>query len=600
MTISVESARDSALRASVVEVDVDHGPAASYTGLRHALAVLRAEGAGFGDLPYRYGGEWAQLFPGEAPGAPRLEDIALAASERRLHRESEQVYRVLSVAAAALCTGSAELGKTVAVRGVGGTDLSSLRGFMLAVERASVTPGARLEMIDPARTRIPAGLHADYRAERVRCLRRMGLPVTVDDLTFDLAELPDDFFAPVSEEGELYFQATDPDSSRVDRIAAALAYSRRAFFSANWEGMAIVAKDAIGLLRGLSDGHVPEVLDKAERKDGLADAIEFETVILRSTADVRAFLLKVLGIQASFRGDQDAALGYFRAMRAAETGLSAELISQSHLYTALTLSKRKLQLPEAVAELDQGFAVVRSRPGEPDSVRRERGWLHNLRGLTLFAQKRLVAALEHEKQALACLEGLNDASSAHLRINLYSNISVLQEKADKLPQALTTWEKFKQVTGSANAGFRKHHAYRSGGIRLLIGDRAEALKDFGTTLDTAAALTDDFHECEVRLELGALHARSGEKSDAGDQFELAEIAARRMGDPYRIALAQAGQTVVTATANQAAQTALHSSTQPARAKELAKAVNTGDGVLELLPLPRTKLNRPFDLINFQD
>ncbi|PPK67101.1 hypothetical protein V5P93_003440 [Actinokineospora auranticolor] len=600
MTVSLQPDRGVSLGSGAVELDLDYGPAASYTGLRYALSALRAEGATFGDLPARHGAEWAQLFPGECPDAPVLDDIALAASERRLHRESEQVYRVLSVAATALCAASVELDRPVLLRGAGGTDLSSLRGVMLAVERAGVTPGARLGLVDPRKIRIPAGPHADYRHERARCLRRAGVPVGVDDLEFDLAGLPDTAFPPASREGELYFVATDPDTARVDRLAAALAYARCAFFSANWEGMAIVAKAAVGLLRGLPDAAVPEVLARSRTADGLAEAIEFETVVLRGVDDLRAFLLKVLGIQAGFRGDQDAALGYFRAMRADAPGLSPELLAQSHLYTALTLSKRKLRLAEAVAELDQGFAAVRATDGEPDSVRRERGWLHNLRGLTLFAERRLVAAFEHEKQALACLDGLTDASSAHLRINLYSNISVLQEKADKTDSALATWEKFKQATGSANAGFGKHHSYRAGGLRLRLGDTAGALADLDNTLAGAAALTDDFHECEVRLELGTWHARQGATAVAGEHFELAEAAARRVGDPYRIALALAGTGAVTGRETGVAETAALSTTHPDRAAALAGAVAAGSAVLDLLPVPRTKLNRPFDQINFQD
>lgn len=601
MSISIRSIEDHVVGADTVEVDLDRGPAESYAGIRNALLTLRAAGASFGSLPSRHASEWAELFPEENSGAARLSDIALAASERRLHRESEQVYRVLSVAAAALCEASAELGRTVVLHGAGGADLSSLRGLVLAMERSAITPGARLELADPTRVRVPAGPHADYRAERVRCLNRMGVPVTVgDDLSFDLADLHDSGFAPFSEEGRLYHQAVDPDSARADRIAAALAYCRRAFFSANWEGMAIVAKDALGLLRGLPESSVDDVLAKAQRQDGFADAIEFETVILRNTADLRAFLLKVLGIQAGFRGDQDTAIGYFRSMRAGVVGLSPELLAQSHLYTALTLSKRKGHLPDAVAEVEQGFAAVPATEGEPDSVRRERGWLHNLRALTLFAQKKFTEAFQHEKQALACLEGLGDASSAHLRINLYSNISVLQEKAGKVPQAHATWDKFRQATGAGNAAFLKHHAYRSAGLRLLIGERDAALADLATTLENAVVLKDDFHECEVRLELGALHARSGETEAAAEQFRLAEIAARRIGDPYRVALAQAGLTVVTGEANDAADTARKSTTYPVKAAALADVIGNDAAVLDLLPAPKTKLNRPFDPINFQD
>ncbi|MDM4719450.1 hypothetical protein QTQ03_07500 [Micromonospora sp. WMMA1363] len=590
---------------AAVRVDVNTGPAASYAGLRECLGALRAAGADFGDLPARHASEWAELFPADCArnNPPLLEEIALAPSERRLHRESEQVYRVLSVAAAALCAGTAELGRPLLVNGVGGTDLSSLRGLMRAVEHSRVVPGAALLLHAPESVRAPLGRHADYRAERIRCLRRMNVPITTDDLVADLPTDTEARFEPVTEEGQLYRRARDGDSSAVDRVAASLAYCRRAFFSANWEGMAVVADAAIDLLSGIPEPAIPELLAKAEREEELVHAIEFETAILRSTADIRGFLLKVLGIQAGFRGDQEAAITAFRAIRERGDGLSPEIRAQSHLYAALTLSKRKHHLAEAIAEVEQGFEVVRERPDEADSVRRERGWLHNLRGLTLFAERRLGAAFEHEKQALACLADLTDASSAHLRINLYSNISVLQEKAGKHWSALRTWEKFQQATGSSNAGFAKHHAYRSAGLRLLVGDRDAALEDLDTTLTNAAELNDVFHQAEVRLELGKLHATAGDREAAAEEYVRAENTARLLGDPYRIALAQAGQ-VMTGGASTVARSAVANAslslTRPTDAETLATAVAGGKDLAGLLPAPRTKLNRPFDLINFQD
>ncbi|WP_025618786.1 hypothetical protein [Salinispora cortesiana] len=590
---------------AALRVDINTGPASSYVGLRECIAALRAAGASFGDLPNRHAAEWAELAPDDQPQDHPLPlgEIALAASERRLHRESEQVYRVLSVAAAALCAGTAELGRPLLVSGAGGTDLSSLRGLMRAVEHSRVHPGAALLLDRPESVRVPLGPHADYRAERARCLRRMDLPITVDDLVLDLPSGAATAMVPVSEEGKLYQRARDKDSSAVDRVAAAMAYCRRAFFSANWEGMAVVATEAIELLPGVPTPALPELLAKAEREDSLVHAIEFETTILRSTADIRGFLLKVVGIQAGFRGDQDAAVTAFRAIREHDDDLSPEIRAQSHLYTALTLSKRKNRLGEAVAEVEQGFEVVRERPNEADSVRRERGWLHNLRGLTLFAERRLGSAFEHEKKALACLAGLNDASSAHLRINLYSNISVLQEKAGKHSSALATWDKFRQATGSATAGFAKHHSYRSAGLRLLVGDRETAIEEIDTTLTNAAGLNDIFHQTEVRLELGMLHATAGDREAAVAEYELAEQDARLLGDPYRIALAQAGQVMTGGAGADVPDTVANAAlslTRPVEATALAKAVSSSAELAELLPKPRTKLNRPFDLINFQD
>ena len=174
-------------RSTGVEVDVNVGPAAAYEGLRRALDALREAGATFGPVPNARGPEWAELFPGTAGGTDlSLTDIALAPSERRLHRESEQVFRVLSTAAAALCDGCSQVGRPLVLHGVGGADLPSLRGFMRAAEHARTVPGEVEIVADaPERVRPPHGAAADLRAERARCLQGMGLPVEKADMNRD-------------------------------------------------------------------------------------------------------------------------------------------------------------------------------------------------------------------------------------------------------------------------------------------------------------------------------------------------------------------------------------------------------------------------------
>lgn len=49
----------------------------------------------------------------------------------------------------------------------------------------------------------------------------------------------------------------------------------------------------------------------------------------------------------------------------------------------------------------------------------------------------------------------------------------------------------------------------------------------------------------MRLELGMLHASGGDARTGAEQYERAESAARLLGDPYRIALAQAGRVMTT-------------------------------------------------------
>ncbi|MGW2022454.1 hypothetical protein [Streptomyces decoyicus] len=587
-----------------IRVDVNSGPSASFSGLQLALGELKDRGATFGMLAERYASEWAELFPRSGAAEPKLAEIALAPSERRLHRESEQNYRILAVAAAALCEGSEELGRPLVLEGVGGTDLGSLRGFMRAVEFARTRRGPGIVLDAPHLVRTPGCPEADFGVERVQCLRRMGMALDLADLR---AGLPDKAPEPVDATGATnagresqLWAAAFGDGTAFDRLAAVLAGCRLGFFSGNWESMATLAGLGRKLLTRFPDGRVEDLLAAAREQDRQAEAIEFEPGILRTTDDVRAFLAKVLGVQATFRGRQDQALAYFRAMREGER-LSPEIRAQSHLYAALTLTKRMDQIADAVAELDGGFTAVPGKDGDDDSVRRERGWLHNLRALTHFAQRELREAFGHEKEALACIEGLDDPSSIHLRINLFSNISVLQEKAGRHEQAARTWSRFKEAAGSANASFVKHHAYRAAGLALLLGERDAALEDLSKTLVCAAEFNDDFHETEVRLEVGTLLLGSGQRSDAAEHFDRAAAGATRIGDPYRMALAQVGRAAAdhVAVGGETGALARLSLTHPERAARLAECTAAGDAT-GLLPRVRTKLNRPFDLINFQE
>jgi tetratricopeptide (TPR) repeat protein len=265
----------------------------------------------------------------------------------------------------------------------------------------------------------------------------------------------------------------------------------------------------------------------------------------------------------------------------------------------LTLTKRQNQLAEAVAELDLGHAAVAHQSGEEDSIRRERGWWHNLRGLTLFRQGDLGAALNHEKSALECIEGLTDASSIHLRINLVSNISVLQESAGKAHQALQTWNRFENSGFGDQITFVKHHAYRSGGLRVKTGDLAAGLTDLRRSLRYCVELADDFHECEIATEIGGLLLDRGESEPAAESYAQASAAATRLGDPYRMALSQAGIAAAQGRTLDAriGAVAAGSRTVTERAQILAEACRQGSDPDALLPRPRTKLNRPFDLIN---
>lgn len=588
---------------SGLSVDLDTGPGSGLAGLRRLIRALSDAGAQFGDLPERHRVEWGWLTDPSSGNGRALADLALSASERRLHRESEQTFRVLAVGAAAVCHGAESLSTPVILRGLGRTDLPSLRGLVRAAEyggatgigRLCVSPSEAVEIVpatDPA---------ADTRQERARCLQAMGVQVQAEDLRPVPAADPATSVGPGGvpgggPDGALLALAVDPAGAPVDRIRAALDYSRAAFYASNWEGLALVALACLPVAAALEPGDV-ETLAAAPRDD--EQAIEFEPALLRHPDDITAFLWKLLGVQASFRGLHTEALRYFRAMRGGDGPVSPETRAQSHLYAALTLAKRQHRLDEAVAELDAGFDVVARRAGEPATVSRERGWLHNLRGLTLFRQGDYLGALEQEKSALGCIEGAFDASAVHLRVNLVSNISVLQESAGKLDQALATWDRFKTAGAGADAKFVKHHAYRSGGLRIAAGDVDGGAAQLAESLQYCTEGADDFHEYEIAAELGTLLLGRRDRAAAGEYYEQAARAATRLGDPYRMAVAAVGRAVVAEApvGEHTVALARAARTRTAQVEDLVAGCQDGGQVLALLPTPKTKLNRPFDLVN---
>jgi hypothetical protein len=586
---------------SAIEADLATGPASAFAGLRRAVGALAGAGAGFGHLPERYPAEWGVL-TGAEQGMTRLAELALSASERRLHRESELVFRVLAVAGLALCHGTSELDTPLLLRGLGRTDLPSLQGLIRAAECCAATGRGRLLATrgDAVEVEPVAVAAADFSAERCRYLRLLGLEIDPGELRQGPVPRRAAGAGSLGQDTEQFLNAVDPDVHPRERVAAALAYGRLSFYTGNWEGMAIVAGSCLPAVSRLTADDVAWLSGTGKTTGTGADnhALEFEPALLRYRDDVRGFLLKLLGIQAAFRGRHDDAILYFRAITDTEGLLSPETRAQAHLYTALTLTKRKQHIGEAAAELEAGFAAVPRQAGEPVSQRRERGWLHNLRGLTLFAERDMVAAFAQEKAALDCIDGLSDASSVHLRVNLISNISVLQESAGRIRQARATWERFRDTGFEQDAKFIKHHAYRAGGLRIKAGDDGGGAIELGESLQQCVTLADDFHECEIAIELGSLYLGRGIAAQAAEHFDQGASAAARLGDPYRMALAQVGQAVAVgkAPANCVPGSAAACLVQQDRLRALIDGCHSGADAQSLLPLARTKLNRPFDLV----
>lgn len=576
----------------------------AYGGLRAVVAALSEAGTGVHD---RLREEFAREAVGLLPGSPQLGphagivDTALTPSERRLHPQSEQVFRVLHAAAdAVVATLSAEE-VMLELEDVGAMDVPSVRGLLRFTELAAWRGvldalsiqglGARSMLSDFLRRKGLPSPEVGLVAERLR-LPMPSAPagvITTDDVATD---------RPV--EAALLAIVLDDEADAVDRVAAAVESARRSFFTADHEVMNIVALIGSDLCRLGTAVDGPAVVECIHRQgitSAFSEAMEFEVGVLRRTADVEAFFHKALGIVHSFRGQYEQAVTEFSHIESDER-VSVELRAQAILYRALTRVKMLRDPAAGRTEADRGLALLAEHGTGTEQSQRERGWLLNVRALCAFREGNLTDATRDEKAALRCVESLTDASSLHLKINLISNISVLQEQAGRPAAAVRTWERFSNVGTGWDVVFRKHHSYRLGGLALAAGDHERAWDAFDDAYRACEELGDLFHQTAIGVELGTLALDGGREEPAVRMFSTAARTADRFGDPYQYALARIGAAVAAGTVPDAdlKGRARLSYTYADRVAALVAALDTGDRspLCGLLPSPRTKLNRPFD------
>jgi tetratricopeptide (TPR) repeat protein len=583
------------------EVDAGAALPVAYEGMRRILAALGAE---HGDLRKRFLAEhpveWKFLFPHEVEGAGDLSDLALTPSERRLHRESEQTFWVLNTAADFIVQVLKHSRRTLVVRNSGEADLVTLRGLMRAVE------WARLEGIDG---RI---VLADWGHRRRRCAARfaprrdalmesMLARMRMEGLERGPTKIVDRALsAPVDAEGRYVAEVARQDAPPERRLAAAVLAVRSCFFSTNYEGAMFAVEQALALLDAVGDRVDEAALTAAwdELDTGQSSpAIEVDRASLGNAQELRALFHRSSGVVNAFVGEFDEALADFA--RGLECRISPERQGQLRMFRALNLIKRLGNIEKARAEIDAGLQAVAQTSGEARLL--HEGWLRNVLALTYFQEKQLEAAVTEEKQAIRCVGELHDPSATHLKINLISNLSVVQETAKRYDDSIATWRRFEKISANWGENFHKHHRYRLAGLTLAAGRIDEAVEWYTGSYQAAEKLGDQFHRQVIAAELGRLHLDREQKTQALAWFEKALVHARSIGCPLRVGESLAGLTLAQGGADfSAAASALRTgSSYPDATAKLQAALATGDAaaVQAALPRPRSKLNRPFDLVN---
>lgn len=584
-----------------VEADAGTYLPAAFSGLRKIVRALEAVAPqARARWSASHPSEWNRLFPGAVNDAPDLSDLALTPSERRLHRESEQTFRVLNVAAGFIVDALRACERPLVIRNSGEADLVSLRGVMRAVEWAR-WQGVPAQIHFAQWNRRRHLCSASFQTRRAELLQSLARRMRVAPPSFGRIELVRrEVEAPEDLEGTYLASVVDEQRSPGVRLAAAVLAIRAAFFSTNYEGAMLAAETGLALLDALG-GKVNEA-EVAAAWDGLdtglvSPAIEVDKSSLGDAEALRALFHRSSGVVHAFVGEFDEALADFA--RGLECRISPERQGQLRMYRALTLIKRLGNVDKARAEIQAGLEGMKDCSGE-DRLLHE-GWLRNVMALTYFQEKKLEPAVNEEKLAIKCVGELRNPSATHLKINLISNLSVVQETARRYEDAITTWRRFEKISENWGENFHKHHRYRLAGLTLAAGRPDEAVGWYKGAYENADKLGDVYHRQLIAAELGRHYLDGGDTTASVEWFGRAVDYARQVGCPFRGAESLAGLALARGGTDfsEAIAAAEASSTFPDEAKALADTLRSGDAaaVQAKLPRPRSKLNRPFDLVN---
>ena len=587
------------LLKGTIEVDIGSTLPSAFSGLRVLLRTLQAyESSAIDTVARKHPQEWNQLFPGSIEDSSELSDLALSPSERRLHRESEQVYRTLNVAAEAIVASLRSGNRRLVLRNTGTCDLVSLRGLMRACERARLDhqPYGIIFADWGNSTALPQMVAQLRQLSHNRLIERLDCMPT-DSLCESFPSLRSDCIVEDFEHTCLRHVVGKEEPAL--RIAAAVLAIRSCFYSTNYEGALLAIFKALDIINNQPTDFTISAVQRcfaALDDKNIAPAIEIDESCLESVAEIKALLWKSIGVVQSLVGDHVTAIDAFN--KALDCNPSPEACAQLHMYLGLIHVKKLHKSEEAITLLNRGLSLLQGRTRE--RAIREEGWTRNVIALAFFQQRNLKEALAEEKRATAVVGQLHDPQATHLKINLISNMSVLYESARQYTNAIQIWQRFAAVSSAWNTSFWKHHTYRSAGLHLAAGEQEQALQKYHEAYTRAKELDDSYHGQVIAAELGQFFLQEGQKDQAAEWFCRAHEHAEAIGDPFRLGESMVGEALsLGGDPRPGVEIAQLSTTYPDGAQKLLRASETADqmALVAALPKLRTKLNRPFDVVN---
>jgi tetratricopeptide (TPR) repeat protein len=571
----------------------------------------------------KYRSEWNVLFPGRFPEAPPMSALAATCSERRLHAESHQLFRIVNAVADLVSetVRSPEGMPRVVVRGARFMDIPSLRAVLRLVEPGC---GADIVLADllGASDHGPAAAARIHERAQLAFLRRVEVPIEPGG-GVPLGDSPD---IPAASLERDWWTCCEAASTPAERIASALVTMRAAFFSTNYRGGVTAAYEVLDVVDSLGGvPAAPAVVDAdamAEIRAIVASAVLDDdpgSIGLRSVefVDVAA----VVGVTHRYLGMLWAFLLHYRhALRhfgsAIELGPTSPLRARARLLRALLYIKRIGDVQAGFTDVHLGLAELGAadpaRDGAPPGERTagigpeaavEAAWLYNVQALGYLQLRDAAAAEVAERRAIRLVARLASTDATHLKVNLISNLSVLAERSGDPGRALDIWRRFTRAPGTWSPTFVKNFSYREANLLMLLDRTGEALTALRRARDAAGQTGDDYYGAFISLGGAALLAGDGRQEEALSWYQLAEEHADRVNDDYLRGLARLGRALLVLTGDRlpddvaADLRALFSgaSSHPAQARATVAALEGGDPAAcrSVLPAMGQKLNRPF-------
>jgi tetratricopeptide (TPR) repeat protein len=586
-------------------------------------AIAKSHAELISESAEKHRSEWNVLFPEHFPDAPPMSALAATCSERRLHAESHQLFRVVNALAdlVSAVVGASPGGLRVVVRGARFMDIPSLRAVLRLAEPSCGADIVLADLLGGSDHGPVAARHAHERAQ-LAFLRRVGGVIEPGgdaplDHSLDTAG---------SSSERHWWTRCEAATTPVERIASALATMRAAFFSVNYRGGITAACTVLDVVDSL--GGVPgarAVLDAdamAEIRAIVASAILDEDpgsiglgpAEFVDAAAVAGVTHRYLGMLWAFLLDYRRALHHFAA--AIELGPTPALRARARLLRALLSIKR-------IGDVEAGFEDVRlglaelgladsAGDGEPQDGRAaelgeeaavEAAWLYNVQALGHVQRRELRAAEVAERRAIRLVARVASTDATHLKVNLISNLSVLAESSRQPGQALEIWQRFTRAPGTWSPTFVKNYSYREANLLMRLEQTEEALAALRRARGAAEQTGDDYYGAFISLGGADLLAKGDRREEASSWYRLAEAHADRVNDDYLRGLARLGRALLASPGDRLPDdvaTRLRllfsgASSHPEQARAALAALEAGDldACRSVLPAMGQKLNRPF-------